>query len=101
MSGQPTQANSVNDEVQKWSYFEKMERLKKKIIQAHNQAKLDSTPDTKKCLKEDKIHWTDNIQVPHPDWQKEKEEHQKNITDTEKFTGKSVISFKEYMSSRK
>ena len=30
MSGQPTQANSVSDEIQKWSYFEKMERLKKK-----------------------------------------------------------------------
>ena len=32
MSGVPTQANSVNDEIQKWSYFEKMERLKRKIL---------------------------------------------------------------------
>jgi len=35
-SGQPTQANSFADDINKWSYFEKMERLKRKIKQIHS-----------------------------------------------------------------
>ena len=40
LSGQPTKENSVNDEFQKMSYFEKMERLKRKHRQAHIKAKV-------------------------------------------------------------
>lgn len=50
VSGEPTQANSVNDEIQKWSYFEKMERLKNKILQIHTKTKLVSKPEASKAL---------------------------------------------------
>lgn len=72
-SGLPTQANSVNDEIQKWSYFEKMERLKKKVLQVHGNIKLDSSKlEPRKGLSTDVIHLTDGIQVAHPDWQAER-----------------------------
>jgi len=51
----------VSDEIQKWSYFEKMERLKSKIINAHNKAKINDKPDPKKALEYEVIHWTDGI----------------------------------------
>ena len=74
MSGQPTQANSVSDEIQKWSYFEKMERLKKKTLQAHAQARVKARPDASKIQTSEVIHLTDGIQVPHPDWQSKRGE---------------------------
>ena len=52
ISGMPTKANSVNEEIQKWSYFEKMERLKSKILQTHNKIKLEGVDSGKQDLTE-------------------------------------------------
>ena len=40
LSGQQTKESSLNGDFQKMSYFEKMERLKRKHRQAHVKAKV-------------------------------------------------------------
>ena len=98
MSGQPTQANSVSDEIQKWSYFEKMERLKKKTQQAHAQARITARPDPSKSHTGEVIHLTDGIQVPHPNWQSVRTELLNKMVDEEADAGikPAVISLEAY-----
>ena len=40
MSGLPTRAASQEQDVTKWSYFEKLERLKQKITNTHMRIKI-------------------------------------------------------------
>ena len=40
MSGLPTRAASQEQDVTKWSYFEKLERLKQKIANTHMRIKI-------------------------------------------------------------
>ena len=99
LSGQPTQANSVSDEIQKWSYFEKMERLKRKTLQAHTQARVTAQPDSSKSQTDEVIHLTDGIQVPHPDWQSIRAVLLRKMKDEEADAGTrpGVISLDAYL----
>ena len=61
------------------SFFEKMERLKRKIKQTHEQAAMSEAlkQSLSKTLTTDAHDSTDGIQPSHPDWQKVRDEHRK------------------------
>ena len=99
ISGQPTQENSVIDEIQKMSYFEKLERLKKKIVSVHKSTTFQAVPDAWSGLRTEAIHLTDGIQVPHPEWTRERLEHQERLTKVaaaSEETSHGVISLADY-----
>ena len=103
MSGVPTQANSVNDEIQKWSYFEKMERLKRKILQTHDQIRVEGKPDVSKAHTTDVYEMVGDIQKPHPDWMNEREQHQERVIKVAQEaspTRGGVISLDTYLSQQ-
>ena len=74
LSGVPTRAASQERDVTKWSYFEKLERLKLKVSQTHQRTTLpeDAKKPGSKAFKEfktvDGITGVNNRQPPNPDW---------------------------------
>lgn len=61
LSGQPTKENSVSDDFKKWSFFEKMERLKRKVKQAHRLSSIGTLTEPDRGIKTEVIHLTDGI----------------------------------------
>ena len=95
----PTRAGSQEQDVSKWSYFEKLERLKMKIIQTHQDVIIlrdDKKPgsDTFKDFKiVDAASGVKNHQPPHPDWLSAKQSFAKSATVE---AGAEVMSFEQY-----
>lgn len=101
MSGQPTRAGSQERDTTKWSYFEKLERLKLKVIQTHQ---MTQVPDEEaKCSSK---KFTDfqiadittvnfNRQIPNPDWIAAKKDFVKSV-DADASKQAEVISFDDY-----
>ena len=76
-----------------------MERLKRKILQAHKQAKsIKEKPDAKRCSQVDTVNLTDGYQVPHPDFAKVKEAQMQKLV-KESQVSKKVISLSDYLKS--
>ena len=74
LSGMPTRAASQEPDVNKWSYFEKLERLKLKIVQTHQGVIVleDEKKPSSSTFTDFKITdvttGVNNQQPPHPDW---------------------------------
>ena len=93
----PTRAASQEQDVNKWSYFEKLERLKLKIVQTHQNVIIcrDGKKQGSDTFKDFKIAdvATDmsNHQAPHPDWLSARQSFAKSAPSSE--SGKTVMSF--------
>ena len=74
MSGVPTRAGSQERDTTKWSYFEKLERLKQKVVQTHLRTNVpaEEAKCSSKNFKDFKIVDITTVapdhQIPNPDW---------------------------------
>ena len=76
MSGLNTRDSSVKDEVTNWSFFEKIERLKERIVETHMEVKSLQNPQIDELLSEAKSSNKNKflMQPAHPHWIKEQKE---------------------------
>mmetsp|Transcript_10593 Transcript_10593/g.14280 ORF Transcript_10593/g.14280 Transcript_10593/m.14280 type:complete len:86 (+) Transcript_10593:235-492(+) len=80
------------------SYFEKMERLKRKIKQTHSKAGVRHAVDAKRCLSTEAFDSTDGIQPTHPNWQGVRDEHlQRVIKPLAEENRSGVVSLTDYL----
>lgn len=90
----------MNDDIQKWSYFEKVERLKRKIIQVHKTFNSSTQLDVKRCTDTDTIHLKDSQIVAHPDWREARSAEHDTISKAASENQAGVISFEDYSRQR-
>ena len=70
-SNQRTRENSVPHEDNGMSYFEKIERLKQKIIETHEQMESLPNPELTALLTHAKDNFKPELQPAHPHWVKD------------------------------
>ena len=74
MSGVPTRAGSQERDTTKWSYFEKLERLKQKVVHTHRRTTVpdEEAKCSSKKFKDFKVADITAVapdrQIPNPDW---------------------------------